>query len=176
MGANASIIFTVLSAATSAIGAMQKGSADQQAAQYQAAVARNNQIIANQNAQYAIEKGRAAEEVKRERTAQMISSQRMRAGAAGLTLDSGSPLRIQEDVAQQGEIDALTIRNNAAREAYGWESQGMGYAAQAQLDEMRGRSAREAGTLGAFSSIVGGASSVSDKWMKFKQAGLTPFS
>lgn len=34
-------------------------------------------------------------------------------------------------------------------------------------------SAEEAGTLGMLSSLVGGASSVSDKWLSFKQKGIT---
>lgn len=164
----ASIAMTVVSALSSAAAASQKGQAESNAAMYQAAVARNNEIVAKQNADYAIEKGKAGEEAKRERTAQMIGSQRARAGASGLAVEGESGLRLYSDIAQLGEVDALTIRNNAAREAYGWETQGANFAAEAKLYDMRARSAEDAGSLGAFSSIIGGASGVADKWMKFK--------
>ena len=172
----ASIAMTVVSSLVSAAGAQQKGEAEKNAAMYQAAVARNNAIVAEQNAVYATQKGAAAEENKRERTAQMIGSHRAKMGASGLAVESESGLRLYSDIATLGEVDALTIRNNAAREAYGWRSQGVNYEAEARLDEQRGRYAEEAGDLAAFSSIIGGASSVATKWQGMQQTGMGSFS
>ena len=43
--------------------------------------------------------------------------------ANGVDLSSGSPLDILGDTAMYGELDALTIRSNAEREAYGYRVQ-----------------------------------------------------
>lgn len=159
-------------AATSAYGAYQQGQASSAAATYQAAVARNNQIVANQNATYATQQGQAMEASKREQTAQLLGKERAMAGAAGVDSSSGSPLRLQGDTSRLGEVDALTIRDNAARSAYGYQTQGLNFQAEAGLDMMKSRNATAGGALGAFSSIAGGASSVSDKWARYDDAGL----
>jgi predicted lipid-binding transport protein (Tim44 family) len=41
--------------------------------------------------------------------------------ASGGVVDSGSNAILQQDAAQLAELDALTISNNAAREAYGYD-------------------------------------------------------
>lgn len=162
MGAN------VAGAVMGAFGSSAQGRAASDAAAYQAAVARNNQTIAEQNAQLAEQKGRQEEAAKREQTAQMMGSLRARAAGSGVDVNSGSPLNLQEDVARLGELDALTIRNNAARSAYGYRTQGADFGAQAGLLDVQAQNARKAGNIGAFSSIIGGASGVADKWLKFK--------
>jgi hypothetical protein len=170
--AYASLAAAAAGAAVSAVGAHQQGVAAQQQAAYQAAVARNNQVLAEQAANDATAKGRVLEQQKRQQVAQQEGMVRAVAGASGFDENSGSPLRIQESVAQVGEEDAQIIRNNAAREAYGYRTQGMNYAAQAGLDEAEGRNAATAGNLGAFSSIIGGASTVSSRWTQFNKEGV----
>lgn len=160
-----------VSAVMGAASKQQAADATKKAETYKAAVARNNEIVAEQNAKYAEQKGQAGEEVKRQKTAQMIGQERAHMGASGLTVESESGVRLYGDTAQMGEIDALTIRNNSAREAYGWRSQGVNYEAEARLDEMRAKQAEEAGNLGVMSSLMGGASQVSDKWSQFSSAG-----
>lgn len=167
---------TAASAAVGAYSSYESGVAQRNAAMYQAAVAKNNQIYAEQYAQAATARGQRLEDAKRLETAQREGAVKAAAAANGLDVDSGSPLRLQEDTAKLGEYDALTIRDAASREAYGYRIKGSDYAAQAQLDEMRGADASRAGALGAFSSIIGGASSVSGKWVGFKQQGVSPFS
>lgn len=167
-----------LLAASTAIGAYSAYSAGQarkDAMQYQAAVARNNEIIAGEYAKYETLRGQRLEESKRLETAQRQSAIRATVAAGGLDVDSGSPVRLQEDTALLGEYDALTIRSNAERTAMGYRVQGMNYAAQAQMNMMEAESASRAGTLGAWSSIVGGASSVAGKWDKWKSGGFSWF-
>jgi hypothetical protein len=40
---------------------------------------------------------------------------------------------------------------------------------------MQADNASRMGTLGMWSSIIGGASTVSGRWASYKQAGYTPF-
>lgn len=168
----ASLAAGALSTGVSAIGAAQQASATAAADRYQAQVALNNQKIAGQYAAQATADGENQVAAKQQQTAQMIGSERAAMAANGVELDNGSALRIQGDTAKLGEVDALTIRNNAARAAYGYELQGVSYGQQAALDESAASNAVSAGSLNAFSSIVGGASSLADKWSKYQQNGV----
>lgn len=162
------IALSVVSAISSMRGSKKQGEADQQNAQYQAQVARNNQIVAEQNAKYAEQVGRSQEDAKRQQSAQSLGQIRASLGAAGVDPNSGSALRLQTGAAEFGELDALTIRNNAARNAYGYRVQGTDFAAQASLNDSRASNAASSGRLNMFSSLVSGASSFADKWNKFK--------
>lgn len=162
------IALYAVAAATAAYSAYESGQARKEASQYQAAVARNNAIISEEYAKAEIVRGNRLEEAKRSETAQRQGAIRAAVGASGLDVDSGSPLRLQEDTAMLGEYDALTIRSNALKSATGFRTQGMNYTAQAGLDDMTGAAASRAGTLGAWSSIIGGASSVSGKWANWQ--------
>lgn len=169
--AAAALILTVGSAIIGGISAHNQGVAAKQQADYSAQVARNNDLLAKQYAETERQKGAVAEQNKREETAQRVSIVRAVGAANGLDVNSGTPLDLQADTARMGELDALTIRNNAARNAYGYEVQGINFRNAATLDESRGRYATQAGNLGALSSIIGAASSVSGKWDGMKNSG-----
>lgn len=168
----ASLAMTVASTAASAYSAKQQASAEDAADSYKATVAKNNQIVANQYAAQATADGENQVAAKQQQTAQMIGGERASMAANGVDLDSGSALRIQGDTAKLGEVDALTIRNNAARAAYGYELQGLSYGQQATLDESAASNASTAGNLNAFSSVIGGASSVAGKWTQYQTSGV----
>lgn len=169
--AYAALAAAAAGAATAAYGAHEQGVANANMGAYQAAVARNNETIAKGYAEAEIVKGQRLEEQKRRDTQSQISAIRAAEGASGLDVNSGSPLSLQSDTAMVGELDAQTIRNNAQRSAYGYQTEGLNYAARASMNDMESANAARAGNLGAWSSIIGGASSVSGKWSSFKTAG-----
>jgi hypothetical protein len=169
--ATASAVAGIAGAGVAAYGAIQSGEAQSRAANYQAQVAANNQVIAGQNADYAKQAGAVQEASKRTAIAALIGSQRTASAANNLDVNSGSALDLQSSAAALGEEDARTIRDSAARTARGYQIQGIDYGAQAQLDRMTADQASTAGGLNAFASILGGASSVSDKYLRYKQAG-----
>lgn len=168
----ASMASAAAGTAVSAYSSYEQGKAQQQQALYQSAVALNNQKIAQQYATAELQKGDVQEQEKRQQTAQAISAERAAVGANGLDVNTGSPLRLQADTAAVGELDAQTIRNNAQRAAYGYEVQGMNFAANAGLEESAAANAARFGALGAFSSIIGGATTVSNRWLTFRNAGI----
>lgn len=163
---------TAVGAGASAYGAMESSAAQSSAANYQAQVALNNQKIADQNAQFALQTGQQEDAAKRQQTAQVTSQQRAITAASGIDPNTGSSQRIQGDTAALGELDAQTIRNNAARTAWGYQAQGANFGGQAALLQSQASDAASAGALGAFSSLVGGASSVSNKWTTFNTQGV----
>ena len=152
------------SLALTAFGAGMSGMAQQQSGAYQAQIARNNQVIANQNADLAEFKGNQQVGVARERTAQMVGAQVAAGGASGVDVNSGSPLRAQQDTARIGEMDAQTILANAKRSAWGYRVQAQNFGDEAEMASRRGN-------MGLFSSLIGGASTYADKWQKYVQQG-----
>jgi len=130
---------------------------------YLGQLARQRQQLAEQQARDAIQRGQVAEQKQRDLTAQRIGTQQAALAAQGTDLE-GSPIDILGDTARAGEQDALTIRNNAAREAWGYQMQAAGYDADAAL-----RESFEPSYLGAGTSLLMGASTLADKWDKFRQ-------
>jgi len=63
----------------------------------------------------------------------------------------------------------LTIRNSAARQAYGYQTQSMSFAASSALDKAQSSQDLTAGMFGAGSSILGGVSSAGGTYGKFLQ-------
>lgn len=149
---------------TGVAGAAMQGYSQSQALNYQAQVARNNQIVANQNAQIAVQQGTQAEQAQRIKTGEMIGGIEASQGASGVELSSGSPLAVRSSAAETGELDAETIRYNAKIQARNLLYQGAQYGAQAGL-----YSAQSDWAIA--NSILGGASSVSDKWLRYSQLG-----
>jgi hypothetical protein len=72
---------------------------------------------------------------------------------------------VRSSAAETGELDALTIRYNSNLQARNLQYQGAQYGAQAQLYSS------QAGWDVA-NSILGGASSVSGKWLQYNQMGV----
>lgn len=160
---------TVLSTAMSISAANQQAAAAQQQSNFQAAVSRNNAILSNQMAADALKRGALEERRQRLRTSKLKGAQRAAFGASNVALDVGSPLDVLEDTAGQGELDALIIRNNAEREAVGFRFQAQNQEASANLSLLRGSASVKAGQTQALSSLIGGATQFSDKFISFKQ-------
>jgi len=123
-----------ISAATAAAGAAVSYAGGKAAAD----TARYNQKLAQLAAADALRRGDIVEGEHRRQVANLISRQRAQLGASGAVVDVGSALAITEDSAALGELDALTIRNNAAREAWGYQAQASQFGAQAQTASVLG--------------------------------------
>lgn len=76
--------------------------------------------------------------------------------ANGGLVDEGTNSVLQQDTAQLGELDALTIQNNAAREAYGLKVQAMQGFRNATDTELAGKNAKQNSLMGG---VIKGAGS-----------------
>jgi hypothetical protein len=63
-----------------------------------------------------------------------------------------------------GMQDALNVRYNAARTAYGYETQSQSQSQQAQLDSMAASNASTAGMIGGAGTMLTGVGSAGAKW------------
>ena len=148
------VTLTIIGATLLAGGQVAQGVAAKKAGD---ANARIQTIMAND----AIERGRAAEASKRRETAARKGRQAAVFGASGAEINTGSSLEILADTAQFGELDALRIRNNAEKEAFG-------LLAGAAISKAQGINARTSSFLKAAGTLITGGSVVSSKWNTFK--------
>ena len=144
--------------AINAIGQFQQGRQESAEAKFRARVASNNAIIADENAEIALEKGRAEARDVRLKTAQRIGSQRAQLAAHGFDVSEGTSIDILGDTAKLGELDVLRVEADAANRARDFEIQAGGFEAEATLGRFAAKGAKRAGTIGAVSTLITGAS------------------
>lgn len=131
--------------AVGVVGQLQAGADAKRTAQI-------NARLGELQADDALKRGGMEEERYRRQVAQIAGAQRAEIGARNVKR-SGTALDLLSDTAQIGEEDALTIRNESAREAWGYRF---------QADESRryGRSAsRQAGYAAGGTLLTGAAQS-----------------
>lgn len=117
--------------------------------------ANRNAQIAELQATDAIARGIEDENRLRIRSRRLIGSQRAAFAASGIDITDAdsTAVNVFADTAEQTEIDARTIRANAAREAWGYKVQADDYL-------YKGRIARYEGDTAAIGTVLSTAGSV----------------
>ena len=161
----AAIASSVIGTGLSAYSAYQQADSQNKANEYNAASLRRNAEVANMQANQAIEQGRVDEKAHRMKVNQLIGTQRAAGGASGALIDTGTNLDIQKDTAGFGELDSLTIRNNAARTAWAYQNQAVDYGAGANLSTMRNTNPY----LSTGVSLLSGASNLAGQLYQYKK-------
>jgi hypothetical protein len=164
---------SVAGTAVAVEGAQQQAQAQKNAANFNAQVAQQNQQTANQNAAWASQAGE-------EKAAQSELATRARQGAikagiaaGGVDVNSGSAASTEQSAAELGELDAINIRADAARTAYGYVTQSTSFADQANLDTATGQNAETAGNVSSATTALGGLGSASSNFGKFLSQNST---
>lgn len=152
------------SAGTAVAGGLVAGEAQQKSAQYNAQVQQNNAVTAQRNATLTMEMGEESAQQRGMQTAQQVGKAKAIAGAAGIDPLTGSASDVESGIGSAGLTDVQTITSNAARGAWGYQTQGSNFGAQAGLDIMQGQTGME-------SSFLSGASSGLNDWLKFGNVG-----
>lgn len=162
---------TLLGAGLGAYGQYEQGQAQGAAAHYQAGVQRINAAIARQNAAIAMESGNAQVGIQQQKTRATIAATKASEGASGVDVNSGSFRDVISSERALGELDAMNVRTNAVREAYGLNVRAKSEEAQATLSEFESKNAKAAGTINAATTLIGGIADSESQWAKFKMAG-----
>jgi hypothetical protein len=142
------------------IGDLVEGFAGGKAADFQAQIARNNAQIARFNAAGATQAGEQAAFSSMLRTRDIVGRTKAAQAASGIDVNSGSAVSVQASERMFGMLDALTIRSNAARAAYGYQAEAGNEIARSKMLKQRGKMARISGLMDASGTILEGASSV----------------
>lgn len=162
--AAAAPILGAVGAGVSAIGSIAGGESQAAEARYQAQVAQNNQLIAEQNANYATAAGQ--QQVYNVGLQQRAKAGEITTGAAasGLDVNTGSPAQLRVSQAELGEQAEETTAQNAALTAYGYRTQATSYGAQAQLLQAEAPMDVAGGFLGATGGLLSAAGNIPFKW------------
>lgn len=120
-------------------GAYLQAESQKNEAKYQEKMFELNARMANQQAEDAIKRGDKEAQAHKQKVKGLIGSQRAAMAAQGLDLSDGSALEIQQDTAELGAQDALNIKNNAWREAWGYRVQAADMTGRGRMTAMAGQ-------------------------------------
>lgn len=137
------VTMSVVAIGIGAFGA--KTSYDQ--GKFQEKVMKNNALSAKYAADDALARGAVEEGQARDRARAVMGAQRAALAANGLDATTGTGSQLLTDTAGMAEFDALTVRNNAMKQAYGLNVQSTNLLAE-------GRAAKVAGTNAAIGSLL----------------------
>jgi len=144
--------------------AKRAGQLEQRAAESEAVLSEFNAAVAQAQAEQAIARGAAEESTFRSGVRGLIGTQRAGLAAGNVDVGFGSALDVQADTAYLGELDALTIRNNASLEAWGYKVQAEDFRQRATIQRHAGKFAAAAGQqqqtqarIGAIQTALGSA-------------------
>lgn len=157
--------------ALSGLGAVGSTLAGEKSAKYNAAIAGNNAQIASQNATTSIQEGEANAAAASQASKAKIGGILANQGASGVDVNSGSSLDTRASAADVGELNAINIRSQAARSAYGFETSGVNSTAEQNMDESQAAYAPIQGAIGAGTSLLSGAAAVNSPWASFAASG-----
>lgn len=167
-GLAASAIGGGVSAGSSILGGFNKSAM----MKYQAGVARINQNIDTQNAEYERNIG----EVKAQQSGM---KSRFQAGeilttqaASGINVNSGSNKAVQTSQSELGAHDQDVIRANAAKQAFGYDVKAAQEGSQASMYAAGAKQSVTEGLIKGGGTILGTATSVADKWLWGQQKGI----
>ena len=163
---------SLLGAGIGAMGAYESGQATSAAAAYQAQVALNNAAIARKNAELAMQSGEEKVGIQGLKTRAAVGAEKAGQAASGVDVNKGSFVSARAGTAELGALDALTIRSNAAKQAYGQEVAATSETAQAGLETFESQQAKDAGLVSALGTAIGGVGSAGLNYAKMSNAGF----
>ena len=162
MGIEAGQFMQLAGAAGSAVGSYKASQGTKAAYEAQAQIAENNAVIAGWQAADAERRGALKATQSRIQYSQLKGSQRAAMAANGIELSVGTAQNILNDADQFGQVDANTIIDNAAREAWGYRVQASNYHDNASL--LQSRADAESPLMAAGTSLLGSAGKVAASW------------
>jgi hypothetical protein len=154
----------VAGAATSAVGTITGGVANQNASNYQAAVASNNEIIANQNAVRAEQSGYASSQTESLKGAAASGKVKVAQASNGVDVNTGSNVDVQASEREANQLNTETVFQNDLMKAYGYRVNAENFQSESQLDTMKASEAVPASILSATGGLLSSASSIGGKW------------
>lgn len=154
-GTGGGVDMGMLSIFTTFLGAGMAASGQRKIGQSTKALNEYNAQIAELKGEDAIVRGGEQERRLRADAKQMIGSSRAAFAAGGVDVNDAdsTAANVAADIAALSELDALTIRSNAAREAWGYRS-------AATDARMRGDIAKQEGDMKAIGTLTSAAGSV----------------
>lgn len=150
--------------AVSTVGAVGSAISQGQQAAFQSQVAKNNQIIDQQNAAYASEAGNAQVTASQMKQRQITSQVGADLAANGLDINTGSPSDVRTATAESGQLNTETTAQNAALQVYGYKAGASNFAGQSNLYSSQASQAPFSAAIGGGGTLLNGGGSLASKW------------
>jgi hypothetical protein len=135
-------------------GSIRSGNAARAQGEYEGAALDQNARLEDLRAADAIARGHEASLRQRTATQGAVGDVRASLGAQGVDLGVGSAADVQSETQHMGELDRITIENNARREAWGFNVAAADYRNQANLARLGGKNTAAARRLEAGSTLL----------------------
>lgn len=171
LAAGAGVAGSIGSAVMGGMGANYQAKAKAGQYNYQAGISRVNQSIQEQNATFAGDSGAIEGMQVGLKHRALLSKIVAEKGASGIDVNSGTNLDVYAGAQTIARMDQENVARNAMQKVRAYKSAAWSEGEQANMYDIAARNAKKEGKIGILSSIVGGASSVSSKWMQGNQAG-----
>lgn len=169
---SATAVLGGLSLASSALGSIAQGRQSSASAKYNSEVQSNNAEIASRNATLAGQEGAANAAIEQQKTRANVGAIKSAQAANGVDVNTGSAVDVRSSASELGELNAITIRNNAVKTAYGFQTSATSDEAQSQLDKEQAKYDTEAGDINAGTTLLskGASGSQSGLWNTFNNS------
>ena len=141
-----------------AAGAIMGAASKYQQSKIQKRIALQNRQLSLQQAARAIDRGAAVETSLRFDIGRFKGAQLSAVASSGAVIGEGSAGKVELDTAMLAELEVLTVRNNAAMEAWGYKVAASQFRYEANV-------ASAAGTLGAGTSLLTGGAATAGVFM-----------
>ena len=164
-------------AGISAAGQYSSMEAQSANAAYQAQVAANNSKQAMINAGMETQSGEIEASNQGLKTRGSVGMVKAKQAASGVDVNTGSAPKVRAAVSELGMLDAMTIRSNAAKKAYGYEVAATSDTAECGLLSEESKQASDAAPVAALGTFLSGASSAGGSYAKYSSSapGVTTF-
>lgn len=149
--------FFMASSAFSAYGKYKQGQAQAKAQEYQARVSENNAEAARLQVQQVTNKENIQKDELRKKLMKTKAQGRVGFAASGIKLGSGSALDWELDLVQQNVLDESNLEYNADLERNALINQSSNFKSQATLSRSAAADSRQAGIIGAGTSLLSSA-------------------
>lgn len=134
-------------ASLAVVSAYQQAEAQTMQGEYQKSMFEMNVKLAGINAEDAITRGNEQASRLRSKGKSIAASQKAAFAAQGISTEGGSAEDVMAQTQMFNELDVMTVRNNAWREAWGYKNQAVEYGTKARFASMGARTESQASLL-----------------------------
>ena len=165
------LVTSVVGGATGGVGKILEGQSSASAAKYEANLYTQKAAVEGREATIAGMSGSEQAAMSSQKTKATVGALKTNEAAGNISVNSGSAVDVRASAQSLGELDALTIRSNAAREAYGHLLAKSSDTAESQLKRAEASNDLVSGDLSGVSTFLGSAGNAAVNFANFQRAG-----
>lgn len=137
--------------------------------EYEQSISETNAALARLQGKQTIEAGDVAASRKELETEGAIGAQRAAGGASGVDVNTGSSAIVGAATRGAGAIDELTIRNNAARQAWGYQTEAIQDTFKGQIASLTSKAQTDQTILTGGLQAVSGPLAIESNYLRWSR-------